>query len=65
LYADAQVSLLEANKMYNSDLQVLNALGMCYYKTGQKKNALDAFNASLKLSPDQPEILKLVAEIGK
>jgi len=65
LYTDAQVSLLEANKMYNSDLQVLNALGICYYRTGQKKNALDVLNASLKLNPDQPEIKRLVAEIGQ
>jgi GWxTD domain-containing protein len=65
LYADAQVSLLEANKIYNSDVQVLNSLGMCYYRTGQTKNALDAFNASLKLNPDQPEIKRLVSEIAK
>ena len=64
-YADALVSLLEANKMYNSDLQVLNALGTCYWKTGQKQKALDALNASLRLAPDQPEVKKLLAEIGK
>ncbi len=65
LYADAQVSLLEANKMYNSDLQVLNALGTCYWRTGQKQKALDVLNASLKLDPNQPEVKKLIAEIGK
>jgi GWxTD domain-containing protein len=64
-YADALVSLIEANKMYNSDVQVLNALGMCYWKTGQKQRALDALNASLKLDPNQVEVKKLLAEIGK
>jgi len=64
-YADALVSLIEANKMYNSDLLVLNALGTCYWKTGQKQKALDALNASLKLNPEQLEVRKLLAEIGK
>jgi GWxTD domain-containing protein len=64
-YADALVSLGEANKMYNSDLQVLNALGICYWKTGQKTKALEALNASLKLDPNQAEVKKLVAEIGR
>ncbi|MGA2532236.1 MAG: GWxTD domain-containing protein [Candidatus Aminicenantales bacterium] len=64
-YADALVSLTEANKIYNSDVQVLNALGMCYWKTGQKTKALDALNASLKLDPNQAEVKKLVAEISR
>jgi predicted Zn-dependent protease len=63
--ADALVSLTEANKIYNSDTQVLNALGTCYWKTGQKQKALDALNASLKLNPNQAEVKRLVAEIGK
>lgn len=64
-YADALVSLTEANKMYNSDIQVLNALGTCYWRMGQKQKALEALNASLKLDPNQAEIKKLAAEIGK
>jgi len=64
-YADALVSLTEANKIYNSDVQVLNALGICYWKTGQKTKALEAFNASLKLDPNQAEVKKLVAEISR
>ncbi|MGZ4886850.1 MAG: tetratricopeptide repeat protein, partial [Candidatus Aminicenantales bacterium] len=64
-YADALVSLNEANKMYNSDIQVLNALGTCYWKTGQKTKALDALNASLRLDPSQAEVKKLVAEISR
>ena len=64
-YADALVSLSEANKMYNSDTQVLNALGLCYWKTGQKTKALEALNASLRLDPSQAEVKKLVVEIGR
>ena len=64
-YADALGSFVEANKMYNSDLQVLNALGTCYWKTGQKQKAIEVLNASLKLEPNQPEVQKLLAEIGK
>jgi GWxTD domain-containing protein len=64
-YADALVSLGEANKIYNSDTQVLNALGVCYSKTGQKQKAIEAFNASLKLNPDQGDVKRLLAEVEK
>ncbi len=57
--------LLEGNKIYNSDTRLLNALGYCYYRTGQKGSALEALNASLRLNPDQEEIKKLVEEINK
>jgi len=55
--------LLEGNKIYNSDTRLLNALGYCLYKTGQKGSALEALNASLRLNPDQEDIKKLVEEI--
>jgi len=56
--------LQEGNKLYNSDTRLLNALGYCYYRTGQKTLALDVLNASLRLNPDQPDIKKLVEEVG-
>ncbi len=52
--------LLEGNKIYNSDTRLLNALGYCFSKTGQRQRALEALNASLKLNPDQAEIKILV-----
>jgi GWxTD domain-containing protein len=64
-YAEALTDLEEANRAYNSDTGVLNALGRCYQKLGRRPEALDAFNASLKLNPEQPEIKKIVAELGK
>jgi GWxTD domain-containing protein len=65
LYADAIPVLLEANRIYNSDVGVLNALGFCFFKQGQKKEALDSLRASLKLNPDQPEAKALLAEVEK
>jgi tetratricopeptide (TPR) repeat protein len=62
-YQEAIESLLEGNKIYNSDLRLLNSLGVCYYRTGQKAQALDALNASLRLNPKQEDVKRLVAEI--
>jgi len=64
-FEDALTDLLQANKIYNSDINVLNSLGRCYYRMGRKAEALDALNASLKLNPDQDAIKKLIQEIGK
>jgi tetratricopeptide (TPR) repeat protein len=64
-YAAAIDSLLQGNKLYNSDIGLLNALGTCFYKTGQKESALDVLNASLKLNPGQEDIKKIVQELEK
>jgi len=64
-YQEAIESLLEGNKIYNSDTRLLNSLGLCFYKTNQKSKALNALNASLRLNPNQEEIKRLVAEIEK
>jgi GWxTD domain-containing protein len=64
-YEEAAADLEQANRSYNSDTAVLNVLGRCYQKLGRKADALAAFNASLKLNPEQPEIKRMVAEIGK
>ncbi|MBM3309878.1 MAG: GWxTD domain-containing protein [Candidatus Aminicenantes bacterium] len=58
-------ALLAANRVYNSDLEVLNGLGFCYLRLGKKKEALDALQASLKLRPDQAEAKSLLAEAEK
>jgi tetratricopeptide (TPR) repeat protein len=64
-YPEAIESLLEGNKIYASDIRLLNTLGFCYYKTSEKKKALDALNASLRLNPEQPNVKMLIAEIEK
>jgi tetratricopeptide (TPR) repeat protein len=55
----------EGNKIYNSDIRLLNSLGYCLYKTGDKQGALETLRASLRLSPGQPEIKTLVQKIEK
>jgi len=62
---EALAALLEANKIYNSETNVLNSLGKCYHKMGRKTEALEAFKASLKLNPKQDDIQKLIEEIEK
>jgi tetratricopeptide (TPR) repeat protein len=64
-YDEAIDSFLEGNKIYNSDISLLNSLGFCYYRIGENKMALDALNASLRLNSGQEDIKKLVAEIEK
>ncbi len=42
---------------------VLNALGGCYYRLGQLSEALSAWEKSLEMNPEQPEIRKNVKVI--
>ena len=53
----------QGNRIYNSDVQLLNSLGTCYYRTGRKKEALEALNASLRLNPEQKDIKDLINRI--
>jgi GWxTD domain-containing protein len=64
-YGPAIQSLLDGNKIYNSDTRLLNALGFCYYRTGKKKEALDVLSASLRLNPEQADIKELLATVEK
>jgi len=64
-YEEAKTSLLEANKIYNSDTRLLNALGECFWRTGDRTRALEALSASLRLNPNQPQVKKLLQEIQK
>jgi len=62
-YADAIASLLEGNRIYNSDTGLLNVLGTCYFRTRRTEEALNVLNASIKLNPDQADVKKLIEEI--
>jgi len=64
-YPEAIESLLEGNKIYDSDTGLLNSLGFCYYETGQNKKALDVLKASLKLNSKQERVKNLINEIEK
>jgi len=63
-YGQAIQNFEQGNRIYNSDTRLLNALGLCFLRTDRKEDALGAFRASLKLNPQQPEISKLIAELG-
>jgi hypothetical protein len=64
-FGPAIASLLEGNKIYNSDTRLLNALGFCYYKTGKKKEALEVLAASLRLNTEQPEVRDLLGRVER
>jgi GWxTD domain-containing protein len=64
-YNAAAKDLLAANTIYNSDTVLLNALGTCFMKLGQKEQALNTFQASLKLNDKQEEVKKIVEDLQK
>jgi hypothetical protein len=64
-YSKALESLLQANQIYNSHPGLLNSLGFCYYKVGNKEEALKVLKASLSLDPNQTEVKKLIDMIEK
>jgi len=64
-YEEAINHLLEGNKIYNSDTELLNSLGFCYYKIRKKEKALEALKASLRLNSGQERIKKLIEEIER
>lgn len=64
-YAAAINNLQEANKVYNSDTRLLNALGNCYVKTDRPDQALAAYASSLKLNDKQEDIKKIVQGLEK
>ena len=55
--------LLKANKIYNSDIRVLNLIGFSFFKLNDMEEALKAFDASLALNSKQPQVDRIVAEI--
>lgn len=61
-YRTALSELLEANKISNSDVNLINLIGRSFMKLGDNRQAAQAFTASLALKKDQPEIEKLLAE---
>ncbi len=64
-YGTAIKSLNEGNRIYNSDTRLLNALGDCYLKTGEKAKALEVLKASLRLNPDQKDVQALIDKAEK
>ena len=61
-YSAALEELLAANKIINTDVNLINLIGRTFLKLDDKEQAAKAFTASLALNKNQPEIEKLLAE---
>jgi GWxTD domain-containing protein len=64
-FARAVEVLNQAVSHYGINTSILNALGESYRGLGKSGDALAAFEKSLELSPDQPEIRRKVADLKK
>lgn len=64
-YAEAIVDLEAGSAAYDSDVRLLNALGFCFSRIGQKDKARAALEASLRLNPDQDRARQLLAALEK
>jgi tetratricopeptide (TPR) repeat protein len=62
-YKKAIENLVLANRVYDSDIPVLNVLGFSYLKTGNKEEAKKVFSASLGLDDRQKNIARILKEI--
>jgi len=55
----------EAISHFGINIYLLNSLGECYYRLGSRDEALAAWEKSLEINPNQPEIEKRVKAIKK
>lgn len=62
-YKEAVKNLAEANRIYDSDVSVLNFLGMSYLETGNKEEAKEVFAASLRINDQQKDIARLLEKL--
>ncbi len=64
-YEEALAEFLEANKLFNSNIRLINLMGMTFLKLKNYDEALKAFEASLKLNRKQPVVQKTIDRIKK
>jgi tetratricopeptide (TPR) repeat protein len=62
-YAQAIVYYKDYLASYGTNLNILNAVGECYFKAGDIPQALTAWKKSLEINPKQDELKKRVAEL--
>ncbi len=62
-WQEAVAELLKANALYDSDVTVLNALGLCFLRLDNPPEARKALAASLKIKADQPDIAALLKQV--
>jgi len=48
---------------YGTNLHILNSIGECYYRLGNKEEALRAWERSLELNPKQEKLRKIIESI--
>jgi tetratricopeptide (TPR) repeat protein len=48
---------------YGINTNVLNSVGECYFQSGDMEEALAAWERSLEINPDQPELKKTIEAI--
>jgi Flp pilus assembly protein TadD len=61
---EAIASMEEARGMGVRSPALLNAVGLAYAQKGETRRAIEALRESLTLSPEQPEVLSLLEELG-
>jgi len=64
-YRKAVEYLYKANNIYDSDISVLNHLGLSFIKLNKIKKAIEVLSASLNIRPDQKEIIKILQSIKR
>jgi tetratricopeptide (TPR) repeat protein len=52
-----------AISIYGVNINVLNSVGECYFQLGQIEDALVAWERSVEINPDQPELKKALESI--
>jgi len=58
------VSILESMRLsFGVNIEVLNLLGICYFQQGDIDKALEIWEVSLEMKPDQPHLLESVKGI--
>ena len=59
-FAEAAARYREYLERFGANIEIMNLLGTCYFKMGNREEALKAWEKSLEISPDQPKIKALV-----
>lgn len=60
-YKEAIELFKEFLSHFGLKLSVLNSIGECYLKIGDKENALTAFEKSLEINPNQEEVKRIIS----
>ena len=64
-FAEAAALYREYLERFGANVEIMNLLGTCHFKMGNREEALKAWERSLEVNPDQPQIRKLVEDLKK